>query len=50
MDFLDATRWSIRIDMDGTWRCEHIDAADEQQPSTVLNLQDAREHSHRSKR
>lgn len=41
MDFLDATRWSIRIGRDGTWKCEHIDAVGESQPSTALNLQDA---------
>jgi len=29
MNFLYATRWSVRIETDGTWRCEHIDERDE---------------------
>lgn len=41
MDFLDSTRWSVRIDFDGTWRCEHLDALGTPQPHTVLSQYDA---------
>jgi len=43
MNFLYATRWSVRIETDGTWRCEHINARGEPQPYTILNQQDALE-------